>query len=214
MNKIQLLLFASILLFACKSDDSSTTTEKTNTAKSVKCYMSVNKNDVKFEWTAFKTSEKIGVKGTFNEIEINNNKSELEIIELLKGTEFQINLTTVNSSNEGRDAKLVKFFFEKLTNIDHFTGYIKDANGSNFEGEAFIALTMNSIENIVKMNYTMEDNLIILKGDLDLLDWKANESLDALHKACEDKHKGKDGIAKTWSEMHIEVIVPLIIDCK
>ena len=215
MNKILLILLTSALLFACNSDKEAENKHKNaSTKKAAKCYFSVNKEEVKFQWTAFKTTDKIAVKGTFDAFEIRNDKKEVNITDLLRDSDIHFELPSINSGNKARDEKLMKFFFGNLLNTEHISANVKQIDGSNFEGEAFIALAMNDVEDIVEMTYKLENDLLIFNGDVDLLNWKTDKSLKALNNACKDLHKGKDGVSKTWTTVHIEVIVPLTIDCK
>ena len=64
------------------------------------------------------------------------------------------------------------------------------------------------------MSYTVEENILKLSGSLDLIDWEAMEAVESINNACLDLHKGEDGVSKTWSEMEISILVPLIKDCK
>ncbi len=211
MNKLILILTVSIFLFACNTDSKKTSVKNKETEIKVEASAySINKEDLKFEWTAYKTTKKLAVKGTFDAITIQNDKKNTSIPDLFIDSKFTIDLSSVNSNNEGRDAKLVKFFFGNFSNTKEITGFIKEGKGNNQNGSVSISLKINDLENIVKMDYKIKDDIAIFSGDLDLLDWKVEKSLESLHEACKEKHTGEDGISKTWSEMHIEIAVPLI----
>lgn len=214
MNKLLLILLSSFVLFSCNEEKTKTQEVSKVEETAPTCIYGVNMEDVKFEWTAFKTTEKVGVKGTFDKIEIINEKKEKNIADLLLNTKFSIDLSSLNSANKERDVKIINSFFGNLSNSDQFTGTIQEAKGNNEAGGVIVLLKINGLENIVKMDYKIKDDFLKLAGDLDLLNWKTEVSFEALNKACFDLHKGEDGVSKTWTDIHIEVSTMLHKDCK
>lgn len=220
MKKILPILMLSFLIFSCNQENSSKNNEpQTEKAVVENCTYAVDAEKLNFEWVAFKTTEKIAVKGTFDTIKAKNENIASSIPVVLTSTSFEIDLNSLNSKNVERDEKLKEFVFGNMANSELFTGSIEECDGDNNEGVLIVNLKMNDISKQVKMKYAVAQNeggkeVINIKGALDLMDWEASKALDAINVACLDLHKGADGVSKTWSDMEINVSVPLLKDCK
>lgn len=214
MNKIVLILLSSFVLFSCNEEKAETKQEVTPAIVKEACNYSLNPADVKFEWTAFKTTAKVAVKGTFDKIEIFNEKASENISDLILNTEFTIHLESLNSANEERDQKIIELFFGKLSNKAEFVGQVTEVNGDNENGSLIVRLNLNGKENLVKMVYKMDNDHLKMAGDLDLLNWNTENSFEALNAACKELHTGEDGVSKTWTDVHIEISTLLNKDCK
>ena len=144
------------------------------------------------EWEAYKTPLKIGVKGSFDNIIVNaQDKSSKKAF--IKTTTLSINTASINSKNSGRDAKLVKFFFE--------TQKVKEITIKSIALDNHILtldITMNGITKQVPMKIEFDDE-IEAQGHIDLADFEMLPSLKTINKACYDLHKGK-----TWQDVEIE----------
>ena len=146
------------------------------------------------EWTAFKTPNKVGVKGTFTDIKLNEVKAEAATLEeALKGANFVVVTSTVSTNDAGRDEKLKGEFFAKMVgNINGFFGEFKD-------GKVLVNLTMNGISKEKEFTYTVDGDALKLNGSIDIIaDFTAQSAFDSLHAACKDLHEGK-----TWSDVEI-----------
>lgn len=146
------------------------------------------------EWTAFKTPKKVGVKGTFSSIKLNEVKADAATLEeALKGASFVVETATVSTNDAGRDEKLKAEFFAKMVgNISGFFGEFKD-------GKVIVNLTMNGISKEKEFTYTVEGDALKLNGAIDIIaDFTAQSAFDSLHAACKDLHEGK-----TWSDVEI-----------
>ncbi len=62
-------------------------------------------------WTAYKTTEKIGVGGSFTEITLNDTKTGTSPEAILEGATFSIPVSSLFTDNDDRDSKLKEFFF-------------------------------------------------------------------------------------------------------
>tara|TARA_B110000037_G_scaffold222588_1_gene298181 strand:+ start:9536 stop:10180 length:645 start_codon:yes stop_codon:yes gene_type:complete len=214
MSKLLLILLSSFVLFSCNEEKTETKQVSITEETQEGCIYSVNPKKLKFEWAAFKTTEKIRVNGTFNKIELLNKKAEESIPELLLDTRFIIHLNSLNSANKIRDKKIIDLFFGNLTNKAEFLGYIKDVKGDNKKGEALVVLEINGMKELVNMKYKMKNAHLKLAGDLDLLEWKTRDSFEAINTACKELHTGKDGVSKTWTDINIIISTVLNKDCK
>jgi len=201
MKKILILTLAlilSITLNSCKNKTQQKTVTKAKAAKELSYVINTDSTSVK--WTAFKTTSKIPVSGTFKTLNITNTTAAKSIIGSLNNVKFSIPVSSIFSNNEARDIKLVKFFFNIMKNTTTLNGIIH--TGENNAGS--IELTMNGITSTIPVIFSTDGMKVSLKGTMDLDNWQAKLAIDALNKACNEKHKGKDGISKTWSEVTIE----------
>ncbi len=187
------ILFFSITLISCKPD-----VKKTIVSKD-KVY-SIVPETTKIGWTAYKTTEKVAVKGTFTKVDVEV-KSASSAKEALNGLKFSIPVSSIFSENEDRDTKLKKFFFGVMDATDFLTGQL--FLDSDTEGK--VAIKMNGIEKSLPITYNISGQLVTFSGVLDLEDWNTQNAINSLNKICFELHKGSDGVSKTWNEVNIDV---------
>lgn len=151
------------------------------------------------QWTAYKTTDKVPVKGTFTDIKITHSESASEAVGAIKGMEFEIPVSSIYSKDTIRDAKLNLFFFDVMSNTATLKGKFKDI--SNNRG--VLELKMNGMSKDLNFNYVKNQDTIMIEAKMDLNVWEAGEALQSLNKACEELHTGADGVSKTWDEVQI-----------
>lgn len=173
------------------------------------------KGPVKVGFTAFKTPLKIGVGGTFNEVAFTTNVQDANSLDaLLVGASLQLNKSSVNTKNSGRDATLVSEFFEKLGG-DDISAKVLDIKedevkaGVPIQGVITTRVTLNETTVKVPMRYRIEKGVMMGEGTLDLFDFKANTALESINKACFDLHQGK-----TWADVKVSFSMNLATKCK
>ncbi|MGB0402817.1 MAG: hypothetical protein ACPGEG_01890 [Salibacteraceae bacterium] len=214
--KIKLLgLFILGLGFAsCGSNQSEVKNEekKVELAEEV-CTFSYN-DEVSVKWTAFKFTDKVGVGGTLDSVEVMTKGDFEQASDMLEGLEFNIYTQSVNSSNPDRDTKITSFFFGSMEQGDVINGKVMSVSGNEREGSLSISLTMNSEVVEQQMKYFVEGSSVTINGQLDLLNWKAQGSIDALNNVCKDLHTGEDGKSVLWTDVDIEVVAMLAKNCK
>lgn len=205
MKKILILSLASLSFIACKQKENQAqqteTPQPTETAQenSEKTFI-YHPRTTKLTWTAYKTPEKVGVKGTFDEIEVSNTQQSLIKEEVLSGATFKINSISVNSGDDSRDDKIKNLFFKSMTSTE-----INGKFGEFNNGIVPITLTMNGKEITKDFNYTFSDDEIIITGTIDILqDFDISKGFTLLHDACKELHQDK-----TWTDVSIEVITKL-----
>jgi len=205
MKKILYLSFVTILLFtiSCKKE------KQTNPEKSVdvKNYIVDTKNSV-VNWTAYKTTEKIPVKGIFKEVKINSAKPASNPSEVIDGLEFEIPVNSIFSNDSIRDFKLVNYFFGIMKNTLKLKGKINASEN----GKGTINLTMNGLSEEMPFTYQIQDQTIDIKAIMNIDNWQAQAAIEALNKVCNEKHKAADGISKTWSEVAINIQIKTLIE--
>lgn len=204
MKKTLILILASALFAGCtpekKADDSSD-----NAAEETKTKYAYQRAFTTLTWTAYKTSAKIGVSGSFDEFNITPGKETGSPTELMNQLSFSIPVSTTNSGNEERDPKIIESFFGVMMNTENITGTFTEINGNDSAGSVKINISMNDVSNDVVGNYSVNGNEVKILANLNLLDWKADSSLTALNEVCSDLHKGEDGTSKLWPDVAIEI---------
>ncbi|MCB4758696.1 MAG: YceI family protein [Sulfurovum sp.] len=158
-------------------------------------------------WEAYKTPNKIGVKGKMTSVAyIPHQKEGKNFKELFVGSKVAIDTTKVDSGNSVRDQKLVKFFFAQMSQ-PKITGEILSikanphTKGKPRTGKMEVSFTMNSKTVKTVLDYHYEKEEFKAQGNIDLLDFAAGQALASINKACYNLHKGK-----TWSDISIGFI--------
>ncbi len=157
----------------------------------------------KVAWKAFKTYEKVGVKGAFDKIELIS-KQNSTIEASLIGSTVDISVQSLNSGNKGRDETLLKSFFG-AQNVSSIKAVIKGVKGNKL----LVDITMNKITKTIPMQYTFANDVISGKGVVDLSDFDMLPSLKSINKACFDLHEGK-----TWQDVELEFELKTAKKCK
>lgn len=207
-----LLLMGSLLFNSCsesgehKSEQQeSSTEEQTNEG----CFYAYNEGSTELVWTAYKTTGKVPVGGSFDNITVYSEKAE-DPIDVLRSVEFVIETGTVNSNNPERDAKIAEHFFGTMGTTE-ITGKMRSI-GKN--GKAVISIVMHGIELDVEGDYTLEGADFTFTSSLDLSKWNGMEAVNALNTVCKDLHAGEDGESKLWSEVGLSFKTTLHSDCE
>lgn len=169
------------------------------------CFESHSDN-INLEWTAYKTPLKAPVSGKFRNLGITEEKLKGKSIkDLLQGISFNIDTASISTRNTGRDAKIVKFFFQKM------------AGGINIKGKTLkyekkvlkTAITMNNKSVIIPLKVTIKDSKIEASGIIDIFDFDMYKSLEGINKACYDLHEGK-----TWNDVAVKLTISYANTCK
>ena len=67
-------------------------------------------------------------------------------------------------------------------------------------------ITMNGVSRVVPFAYTATpEGEVVAKGSIDMLDFALKDAHDSIHQTCEELHRGKDGVSKTWTEVDLTV---------
>jgi hypothetical protein len=218
MKKILLTLsvISAFTLASCGGEEKSGTTENQTSAEPTEetCFYSFNESTgAQVRWTAFKTTSKTPVGGQFNQVNVSIGDKSTKITDVLKTIKFNIPTSSTNSANEERDVKIVESFFGAMDATDLIIGHVKDATGDNKSGACIFYLTLNNVEREVTLNYTLEDALLTLTGEIDLIDFNADKAVSSLNEVCADLHKGEDGVTKTWSVVELAIETTLNKKC-
>lgn len=215
MKKLKFLALSVIMISAVSCKDTKKETEETtpetetttteNTATSEGTYTVIN-DSTKVSFTAYKTTDKVAVGGTFKEIKLSNTTEGKTPLEALNGTKFSIPVSSLftNETTGTRDPKILKFFFGAMKNTANIDGEFKVAA----DNTCSIDVVLNGKTANIPMKYTANgDTSASFDGVMNLENWDALGAVASINKACEALHTGKDGISKTWSEVAVHADV-------
>lgn len=205
MKQLTIVCMAILLsvAFSCsnkKSESAESTEETTEVAAPAETYSLVS-DSTKVKFTAYKTTGKVPVGGTFNEINVTNVQSAATPLEALNGVQFGVPVSSLftNDATGTRDPKIIEFFFGVMKDTEVIKGTLKVAGDS-----CSIDLTMNGATVNVPLETAVSGETFTVKGVLDLEKWNALDAVASINKACEALHTGADGVSKTWSEVAVE----------
>lgn len=202
-----ILFYSLICLFISLNSCKKEKTESLEKKEAIKSYSLDVKNST-VNWTAYKTSDKVPVKGVFNEINIVKSSKATNQVDVLKGLEFEIPVTSIFSKDSIRDGKLNKFFFEVMKN----TSKLKGTFSIEGEEKGKISLTMNGLTKDLPFDYTVEGENIDINAVMNLDNWEAQAALATLNEACKVLHTGADGVSKTWNEVAINAKIKTVLE--
>ncbi|PIB36960.1 hypothetical protein BFP72_16890 [Reichenbachiella sp. 5M10] len=154
------------------------------------------------KWTAFKLTDRVGVSGTFNEVDVTAGGAGSVETVLTNGM-FSINTASVDSNEATRDPKIKESFFG-VFNTPAITGTIVSAEG----GKGQVELMMNDTTNMVPFSYITSDSTLVLTTSIDVTNWNGAAAIDSLNSVCELLHKGSDGVSKLWPDVTVQVTIP------
>lgn len=204
MKKVTTLILILLVAFqitSCKSDKKEDKKEATKKGEVSTAAFNVNNATNLVEWTAYKTTEKVPVKGKFKKVNITSGGNGNTIKEAIHNTEFEIPVSSIFSNDSSRDFKLKKFFFGVMDNTKLLSGKLIIEDDSN----GYASITMNGVTQKLPFTYSINENEFTMSTTMDVLNWNAKSAVDSLHKECEILHTGTDGVSKTWSEVAINI---------
>jgi hypothetical protein len=207
MKKLKLIALGMILItaFSCKDSKKSTEDNTTETQKTEGTYSLVN-DSTKVSFTAYKTTDKLAVGGTFKEITLTNTTEGETALGALNGTKFSIPVSSLftNDATGTRDPKIIKFFFGVMKNTELISGEFKVSD----ENSCSIDVSLNGKTANIPLKYNENgDSRLSFDGVMNLEDWDGLAAVASINKACEALHTGQDGISKTWSEVAVHADV-------
>lgn len=204
---------ASILLWSCGNNEPAKTEEHASEGmeqpKEEVCTYGYDNALTGVFWTAYKYTEKAGVKGHFDTIMVSGTGTGQKPEDVLGNATFTIVTSSVNSDNPDRDAKIAEHFFGTM-NTPAITGNITSMDGGN----GTVNIIMNEVEKEIPFTYTMEDNTFRLGCEINVEDWNGGDGIAALNEVCKDLHTGTDGKSKLWPDVSIVVETTLSKECE
>jgi hypothetical protein len=190
-----LVLTISISIVSCK--------KKASKENKVEQGFTVDTNKSEINWTAFKTTAKVPVKGKFTKLNITKSSVGKTYAETLNNTEFSIPVSSIFSNNEDRDYKLKTLFFGVMKNTELLSGTIHITDKIS----GYVDFSMNGVLEKLAFSYTTSANSIEIKTIMNTDSWQAQSAIASINNACLELHKGADGISKTWSDVAIDLSI-------
>ena len=173
------------------------------------CFYEYDSTATEFAWTSYKTTDKVAVGGTFNEIEITSDGSSDNPMALIESMKFSMKTASVETNNEERNGKIANLFFGTL-NTPSIDGRVKKLSD---DGKATIEISMNGVTADIEGDYTFVDGKFSFDTSVDVSSWNAIIGIETLNEACNDLHTGGDGVSKLWSEVALSFSTQFKSDC-
>lgn len=199
--KKSLLVLAILgsVMVSCKDNASNTKAADTQDTQQVQ--QDTKKEALKYElqWTAFKTPQKVGVKGTFTDIQLNGVQTDASSLQqALTGATFVVVTSTVTTGDPVRDNTLSTAFFTKM--VGNINGYFKSFS----QDHVVVNVTMNGISKDKEFAYSIDDKgTLAIEGAIDIVgDFTAQSAFDSLHQACGTLHEGK-----SWTDVDLLITI-------
>ncbi len=175
--------------------------------KPKECTYYLDKSSIVIGWSAFKTPEKVGVKGSFNGASVSIYDKANSLEELLVGSMAVIDTRYLTTSNAKRDKTIFDNFFSYFNPFPMIKTSIVNVDEKNLLLNLIIS--MNGKSKSIPMEFKVVNGYFQAIGTLDLKDFALSTALDTLNKACFDLHKGV-----TWSEVEIALDAKISRACK
>tara|TARA_B110000977_G_scaffold50982_1_gene69279 strand:+ start:603 stop:1232 length:630 start_codon:yes stop_codon:yes gene_type:complete len=205
-----LTIIALFLLISCSEENNnevpkSFKTEEPVTPSSEYTY---SLGDVTVKWTAFKHSARAQVGGEFKSAEVLGFQESTDLNTSISGVSFKIPVSSTSTNDEVRDYKVVNSFFNTMISTEFITGKIISID-ENGQGKLSINMNGQGVDKVFKWEMDETTKEIYIKTSIDVLNWGAKSSLDALNEVCLEQHTGPDGKNVLWPNVDITVIVDL-----
>lgn len=198
---ITIVTVLSLQLTSCKKEVKKETPAPAKVEEKATAKFSLNNAENSINFTAYKTTEKIPVKGVFTKVELTNDCKGNTVKDAINGAEFKIPVNSIETKDTSRNFKIQKFFFQVMENTMSLTGKLILNDDKNGVAE----FTMNGVTEKLPFEYSINGKVFSMKTTMDIDKWNAQKALSSLNTACKDLHKGADGKSKTWNDVAIEV---------
>ena len=203
--KHSILLLAVLMMLSCKNSEKKPLNPSSDIKTTeIEPMYSIDTSGSTINWTAYKFTDKVGVKGGFDNIILSPKSKSGSVEAILLASKITINTMSVNSGNDIRDPKLKESFF-KVFHTDTIKGEILKVD----QYKGLLTLEMNNITNEIPFNYALKTDTIFIDTTIHLKDWKGEEAISSLNEVCYDLHKGADGISKLWPDVDVEIKLPI-----
>lgn len=202
----RLLTFILIITLGLQLDACKKETKQTEEAEKETVAFLPDEEGSSLQWTAYKTSDKVPVKGTFKEVRITGSNKGADAAGAIDGMSFEIPVSSIFTNDTIRDGKLQKFFFAVMENSMTLKGKFSVES----EDSGNLNISMNGMSKELPFQFEVEQDTIHLNASMDLNDWGAQKALESLNEACKVLHTGPDGVSKTWDEVTLNAKIHVI----
>ena len=172
-------------------------------------------SEAKPGWTAFKTTEKVGVSGSFKDFTLSPSSPGSTLSKTLEGVTMSIVPSSVDSGVEIRNQTIATKYFAAFAPDTPFAVTVESVSGDDKAGTASLKVDINGTQKTLAFPYTVNDaGELSAKATMEMMDFGLNAAFDAIHLACEALHKGADGISKTWTDVDLSVTAKITKTCE
>ncbi len=201
LSTLILVLFVAFQFTSCKSDKKEEKKEAVKKEKVSNAAFVVSKAKNSINWVAYKTTDKVPVKGKFKKVEITSGGEGNTVKEAINNTEFAVPVSSIFTNDTSRDFKIRKSFFGAMLNTKLLSGKLVIENDSL----GYADITMNGVTKKLPFAYTITGKEFAMNTVMDLGNWNAISAVDSLNVVCKELHKGADGVSKTWGDVAINI---------
>ena len=173
--------------------------------------LSIDDSSPKLTWTGYKFTEKLGVNGTFDNIEFTQTEKSGSLKALLESIAFKIEVASLNTGVEYRDKKLVLFVFGHLVKPGEISGKVLSYDPGKSQAVAEIHMNGKSVK--VPFKLVQEKSKLTLSSQIDMLSFGMQKSFANIQQECKALHTGADGKSKSWSTVGLKVEASLKSSC-
>jgi polyisoprenoid-binding protein YceI len=200
LSTLVLILFVAFQFTACKSDSKEAKKETKVEKKSTAAYVLSDASN-SINWIAYKTTDKVAVKGKFKKVDITSGGEGNTVKEAINNADFSIPLSSIFTNDSSRDYKIRKSFFGAMLDTELLSGKLVIENDSL----GYADIKMNGVTKKLPFAYTIVDKKFEMNAVMELTNWNADAAIASLNAVCKDLHKGTDGVSKTWTEVAINI---------
>lgn len=169
---------------------------------------SLDANQAKVSFGAFKTIDKALVKGSFDDIKLQFGKDSSSIKGVLEGATAVIDTAKINLGDDVKNENLTNFFFAYFKKDKDAKSLIKVKFENVIEGKdkgtILANITMNGVDRKVPLQYNIKDGKLSAIGTIDLLDFSLNNAYKKLIEGCGELHEGV-----TWTQVELYFEAPI-----
>lgn len=177
------------------------------------CVYTYDASASSLNWTAFKTTGRVGVGGQFDSVIVNLPDTVYSLLEAIEKVSFSVVTSSVFTNNPDRDATLQKYFFGTLMDNGDIEGKVKIVEGDQEAGSGTVMITMNGVSRGIGFKYVIESDIITLIAKIDLDSFDGKDAVKTLNTECGELHAGEDGVSKLWPDIEIEVKAAFKKEC-
>ena len=177
------------------------------------CRYSIQPGTESLSWTGYKFNDRTAVSGSFNDLSIKTVSNAMKPQGLLSHAALWIDTNSFESKNPARNSNIVKNLFRKVQKGRVIHARVTDLK--LIKKMATVAINWGESEQMVDMAFSFDkaNSSIVLEGIIDLVKLGFGDAFSSLKRSCKGKHKGKDGVVKSWSDVKIVVSAKIEKNC-
>ena len=198
---LTLLLLVAFQFTSCKSEKKEVKKATVKKEKKSSAAFVLSKANNSIDWVAYKTTDKVPVKGKFKKVDILSGGEGNTVKEAIHNAEFSIPVSSIFTSDSSRDYKIRKSFFGAMLNTKLLSGKLVIEDDT----KGYADITMNGMTQKLPFTYTITGKKFEMTATMNVLEWNAKSAIASLNEVCKDLHKGADGVSKTWEEVAINI---------